>query len=424
MGKAVQDGMAQLMDGNGQVLTQGKIDQGMAKLSIPEGTDIIRINSENDALTQPFDHSCLMEDSSSDPFRNRHNIDLLSFYAENVKTLPGELDLPGIDIDQYDLRQVYMFTDRGMYQPGETAHIKGLVRNLRGNTIGMPTQENAVLSITGKDDQGNDFKSSTTYRVYGTGSSPWLYEEDSDLRLKTDKPLYKDGDTARIILPFPMEGNVGITLERGHVLRSMVVHVTLKDQYVEVPIKARDTPNIYASVFLVKGAVDRGRIAGTAHLLMGYCNLRVDPARHRLNVTCAQPRKIMLPGLEQEISGTVTDFKGKPVQDSSKPPLHRHRMSSSAGKNCRPILLPASPPMANPSARHSPSPARKQAASPSPVTGEPTSISKPKASPGKSTSPASQTKACALHVPMKYCKTIIHGRRPPSCTLETSYASL
>lgn len=248
MGKDVQDGMAQLMDGNGQVLTQGKIDQGMAKLSIPEGTDIIRINSENDALTQPFDHSSLMEDSSSDPFRNRHNIDLLSFYAENVKTLPGELDLPGIDIDQYDLRQVYMFTGRGMYQPGETAHIKGLVRNLRGNTIGMPTQENAVLSITGKDDQGNDFKSSTTYRVYGTGSSPWLYEEDSDLRLKTDKPLYKDGDTVRIILPFPMEGDVGITLERGHVLRSMVAHVTLKDQYVEVPIKARDTPNIYASV--------------------------------------------------------------------------------------------------------------------------------------------------------------------------------
>ena len=125
------------MDDDGQVLTQGKIDKGMAKLSIPEGTDIIRINSENDALTQPFDHSSLMEDSSSGPFRNRHNIDLLSFYAENVKTLPGELDLPGIDIDQYDLRQVYMFTDRSMYQPGETAHIKGLVRNLRGNTIGM-----------------------------------------------------------------------------------------------------------------------------------------------------------------------------------------------------------------------------------------------------------------------------------------------
>lgn len=186
MGKAVQNGMAQLMDGNGQVLTQGKIDKGMAKLSIPEGTDIIRINSENDALTQPFDHSSLMEDSSSDPFRNRHNIDLLSFYAENVKTLPGELDLPGIDIDQYDLRQVYMFTDRGMYQPEETAHIKGLVRNLRGNTIGMPTQENAVLSITGKDDQGNDFKG----KPVQDSSKPPLHRHRSHPRLEKTVAQY------------------------------------------------------------------------------------------------------------------------------------------------------------------------------------------------------------------------------------------
>lgn len=186
MGKAVQNGMAQLMDGNGQVLTQGKIDKGMAKLNIPEGTDIIRINSENDALTQPFDHSSLMEDSSSGPFRNRHNIDLLSFYAENVKTLPGELDLPGIDIDQYDLRQVYMFTDRSMYQPGETAHIKGLVRNLRGNTIGMPTQENAVLSITGKDDQGNDFKG----KPVQDSSKPPLHRHRSHPRLEKTVAQY------------------------------------------------------------------------------------------------------------------------------------------------------------------------------------------------------------------------------------------
>ncbi len=637
-GNAVQDGLAQLMDGNGQVLAEGKINQSMVALLIPKGTEIIRISSGNDSFTQPFEYSGSMDSSSSDPFSDYYsndNDDFLFVDTKGIKKLPYDLERTGIDIDQYDLRQVYMFTDRGMYQPGETGHIKGFVRNLRGNAIGMPTQKNAVfsifkdgkdlistqtitlspqggfdvefripngdpstyrgllyfptriksstsfdeeqkalandppinlerdqkfnrefslnipvrdfkrdnfdiktdmvppkpgrkrvefsttatnytgiplsnakvnwylnasptdftpegyadyefgqdlnriyerpsqtmmldqkgqaqshfllknndptplalrlitsvdhpgdnvvfkstkgrldparvyvgikrnprwlslgrialdliairpdgkvynkdlpvtievtrkslgkslpdnsssfpekgmdrfkidlpnldrqysvfssttiipakrtprdhrvnipatqpgiytVSITGKDDQGNDFKSSTTYQVYGTGSSPWLYDEASELELKTDKPLYKNGDTARIILPFPMEGDVGITLERGHVLRSMVTRVNLKDQYVEVPIKAEDAPNVYASVFLVKGAVDRGRIAGNPHLLMGYCNLRVDPAQHRLNVTFAQPREVTLPGSEQEISGTVTDFKGKPVQ--------------------------------------------------------------------------------------------------------------
>lgn len=44
-------------------------------------------------------------------------------------------------------RKVYLFTDRTLYQPGETVHLKGIVRQLRGNLIEFPEQTSATLTL-------------------------------------------------------------------------------------------------------------------------------------------------------------------------------------------------------------------------------------------------------------------------------------
>ena len=46
-----------------------------------------------------------------------------------------------------ETRQAFLFTDRSVYRPGETVRLKGIVRMLRGNTIGKAAAAKARLVI-------------------------------------------------------------------------------------------------------------------------------------------------------------------------------------------------------------------------------------------------------------------------------------
>ena len=182
--------------------------------------------------------------------------------------------------------------------------------------VTIPTNQPGIytVTITGQDEEGHSFLTASEYWVYGEGCSPWRCYNGLGMTLVPDKTLYRAGDTAKILLQTPIEGDVVVMVERERVMRAFCKRVTLSDSVVEVPIEEGDAPNVYASIFLVKGAIDSERIAGMPQLKLGYCRLNVDPEAYRLKVACNTPETSVLPGSQQKLSGTVTDAANQPVK--------------------------------------------------------------------------------------------------------------
>jgi uncharacterized protein YfaS (alpha-2-macroglobulin family) len=51
-------------------------------------------------------------------------------------------------------RQAFLFTDRSLYRPGETVRLKGIIRNLRGNTVGQ--DQSAAARLIVRDPEGKE----------------------------------------------------------------------------------------------------------------------------------------------------------------------------------------------------------------------------------------------------------------------------
>lgn len=184
-----------------------------------------------------------------------------------------------------------------------------------GRRLSIPGEKPGIYEVTvsGRDDGGHEFRTAVRLWVYGGGTSPWEYREGLSMKLIPDKSLYRPGETAKIMLETPIEGEVVVTVEREKVLRCYSRRVTLDNNVVEVPIEAGDAPNVYVSVFLVKGARDSARSVKEPQLKLGYCALNVDPVKSRLAISLKVPEKSVRPGSKMQVSGRVLDHAGKPV---------------------------------------------------------------------------------------------------------------
>lgn len=85
---------------------------------------------------------------------------------------------------------------------------------------------------------------------------------------------------------------------------------------IEVPLEEADAPNVYISVFLVKGADLSSRKVRNPQLKLGYAALKVQPVQHTLNVKVFPPAGMSRPGSPAVVSGVVTDYSGRPVRNA------------------------------------------------------------------------------------------------------------
>ncbi|HNC08546.1 MAG TPA: Ig-like domain-containing protein [Anaerolineales bacterium] len=81
----------------------------------------------------------------------------------------------------------------------------------------------ALVTIT--DSKGNSNKASTYIWVAGAGYVPWRQTNDHSFSLIADKEMYKPGDTAKLLIAQPFEGEVYalVTYERGHIYKNEVL---------------------------------------------------------------------------------------------------------------------------------------------------------------------------------------------------------
>ncbi|MFP6878013.1 MAG: MG2 domain-containing protein [Roseibacillus sp.] len=171
-----------------------------------------------------------------------------------------------------------------------------------------------ILTFSGTDSAGKEFRTSVIHRVYGSKEYPWAYENGMLIKLVPEKKRYKPGETARILVQSPIEGTALVTLEREGVHRYMIRELTAENPVIEIPVTDEDAPNTFVSVLLIKGSQDNLRKHKEPILRLGYCELSVENVKERLQIAMKIPGDYHRPGEEITIDGLVRDARGNPVK--------------------------------------------------------------------------------------------------------------
>jgi uncharacterized protein YfaS (alpha-2-macroglobulin family) len=198
--------------------------------------------------------------------------------------------------------------------PGVGTDRKPNAATLADAVAGKPGQY--LLEATGKDAQGHDILTSTTFEVAGATETVWNYKNPYAVDLVTDKESYAPGQTATIMVKTPIAGDALVTVERDRVLRSFVTRLTGNAPSVQVPLVETDAPNVFVSVILLRGANESPRKIKTPEYRIGYCEVKVARPNDKLAVTVKTDAPTAKPGEKVQLDADVRDSAGQPVADS------------------------------------------------------------------------------------------------------------
>jgi alpha-2-macroglobulin len=160
----------------------------------------------------------------------------------------------------------------------------------------------------------------TGFDVTAAGNNPaaWPRFDREQIELVADKPLYRPGDVARLVIQTPFEKATGLlTLERNGVISHRLVEIDGDTPAIEIPITGEHAPNIYASVALIRGRAHEDKDAtgfetGAPAFRIGYAELKVETVEQRLGIEVSAA-KTAIPGQRIEATIALKDHTGAPV---------------------------------------------------------------------------------------------------------------
>lgn len=174
-----------------------------------------------------------------------------------------------------------------------------------------------LVHATARDDAGRAMTSSASTWI--SNGERWWFEQGNDDRidLLPEQKEYKVGDTMRlqVRMPFP-EATALVGVERDGVMETHVQALSAANPVISLPVKADYAPNVFVSVFLVRGRnaavaptalVDLGKPAfklGLAEVKVGW-----DAVRLGVDVTTDKPR--YQPREQAQVSVRVTPPAGQ-----------------------------------------------------------------------------------------------------------------
>lgn len=185
--------------------------------------------------------------------------------------------------------------------------------------VEVPTESAGVyeIDITGTDAQGKPFRTTVCQHVWGDEESPWEVGDDTYLEMISSNDVYRPGETAKVLVKTPVDGEVLFTMERGNVLRHFRRKVTVQNPVVEIPVTEEDAPMVYLSAFLVQTGENNRVSNGKPVQKLGQCTLHVLPVKNKLTVEMETPTATQRPGEDSTVGGVVRDADGKPVANAS-----------------------------------------------------------------------------------------------------------
>ncbi len=192
----------------------------------------------------------------------------------------------------------------------------------------------AIVHVT--DRKGNKQQSSQFIWVAGTEYIPWQQTNDRSFKLVADKGSYSVGDTAKLLIAQPFEGEhyALVTLERGHIYKQEVVKLSGNSTVYELPITKDMAPVEYVSVVVVKGADAKS----APDFKVGMTRLDVDLNQQTLDVDIQPDKTSAGPGDKVTYTVTVKDYAGKPAQAEVSLALVDKAVLALAPSNSAPIL--------------------------------------------------------------------------------------
>jgi alpha-2-macroglobulin len=197
----------------------------------------------------------------------------------------------------------------------------------------LPTGGYFMLEATAREASGRYAVTRTSFYAIGAGYTAWERYDHNRIDLVADKPRYKPGDTARIMIQSPWERATAlVTTEREGIRSHRQFQLTSTQQSISIPVGEDDIPNLYVSVLLVKGRSDAVAPAadttptggpyniedpsdpGKPAFRLGYVQLHVEDASKRLTVAVSANRPEYRPATDAQVHLRVTDQQGRPAQ--------------------------------------------------------------------------------------------------------------
>ncbi|RJP50592.1 MAG: hypothetical protein C4583_10305 [Anaerolineaceae bacterium] len=187
-----------------------------------------------------------------------------------------------------------------------------------------------------EDEEGNQQKSSQFIWVAGREYIPWQQTNDRTFQLVKDKDFYSVGDTAKLLIAQPFEGEhyALVTYERGHIYKQEVIKLDGNSTIYELPITKDMAPVAYVSVVVIKGADEESG----PDFKVGMARLDVDLRQQELSVSIEADKESAGPRDKVTYTVTVKDYAGKPVQAEVSLALVDKAVLALAPTNTPPIL--------------------------------------------------------------------------------------
>jgi uncharacterized protein YfaS (alpha-2-macroglobulin family) len=190
--------------------------------------------------------------------------------------------------------------------------------------------------LTAKDAKGRPSKASSYLWVSSTDYIPWRQTNDRSFQLIADKSSYNPGDTAKILIAQPFEGEnyALITTERGHIYEQKVIKLQNNSTLYELPITSDMAPVMYVSVMVVKGADGKT----PPDFKMGMLRVDINPSHQSIFVTLESDKSTARPGDAVTYTVKTKDLDGKPVKADISLALVDKAALALAPANSQPLL--------------------------------------------------------------------------------------
>jgi len=195
----------------------------------------------------------------------------------------------------------------GFYAYENTSEVKRLGPACEGRTdakgllfctVKSPATGNLILRAKATDDEGH-----ATYANRDTwvaGSEDWWFAASDNDRIDVlaEQKRYEPGQSASFQVRMPFRsGTALVTVEREGVIDTYIKHLSGKNPTFSIPVKAQYAPNVYVSVFVVRGRVNGVQPTALVDLgkpayKMGLAKLQVGWRAHELKVDVASDKPV------------------------------------------------------------------------------------------------------------------------------------
>jgi uncharacterized protein YfaS (alpha-2-macroglobulin family) len=219
------------------------------------------------------------------------------------------------------------------------ASAEGTTDNLGRASARFTPPKGGVYSakVSALDTQGNEGRAAAYIWVTGPDYIPWRQTNDRSFDLVVNRSSYIPGDTAEILIASPFQGDsyALVTVERGHIYKQEVLHLTSNSTLYQLAITPDLAPNAYVSVTVVKG-VDATN--PRPNFKMGIIEINVDTRQQELFVSITPDPEQASPGEVVTYTVSTRDANNQPVDAELSLGLSDLASLSLASPNSSPIL--------------------------------------------------------------------------------------